>query len=618
MKIISTTMLIVFFLLLGTPHALAAPYIISATAVNDKSITIQWRNNDIATEGFIVLRKEALASAFSVVDSVKSALASSYTDSLLKDTTTYVYRMLAFATGTVSDTSNELEATTFHKVFTPVFVAPSFFLSWNNSNYTLLCVIFDKSNCETGYKIFRQVGPGNFTLYRQILSTDPTRNDTIRIIDSAVTLHQWYTYRIMVYKSDDSLTTKNDSAYTYAAQPLQQYIKFTQKSEFPIHYLGWSAKAGDSIILKESPSPAHSYTAINVSDAAHPLFAGYIDSTVLLNYPLSSLIPIFMKYNIADTYLNPAAFVWDNRLFFLKDYILQMCDTATRDFTVIDTLANVTGIRHPAYDSTLTLDKGGIFYVAKLGTDSLLKTTRIYDDSGLVPFGYGEHSIAMGEIGNRFYKTIQIYSNPPAPYTSVEYLLISDLDFNPPRTVKWPGGWSPYVYQTGWFLTPTLYLGTNDANRSYMQMTACDPRNFSEILLYTDTVHQKRNLQNIIVDTVNRNVFLFFTTSLVIVGYDFVTTSAERIVSGVQPLQCSGLTVRPNPARGGAVSINFPTGTRTAAVSFFQVNGRLVKRVCNVSPHSRIGIQELEPGAVYIVRVTMPGREYATRLFVKK
>jgi hypothetical protein len=35
-------------------YALNAPYLISATALSDSSVELTWRNNDIATEGYII------------------------------------------------------------------------------------------------------------------------------------------------------------------------------------------------------------------------------------------------------------------------------------------------------------------------------------------------------------------------------------------------------------------------------------------------------------------------------------------------------------------------------------------------------------------------------------
>jgi hypothetical protein len=40
-------------------YPLQAPYLISATALSDSSVQLQWRNNDVETMGFIVQRKDS-------------------------------------------------------------------------------------------------------------------------------------------------------------------------------------------------------------------------------------------------------------------------------------------------------------------------------------------------------------------------------------------------------------------------------------------------------------------------------------------------------------------------------------------------------------------------------
>lgn len=65
------------FLIFGSGYlfsamGISAPYLISALAIDDHHITIFWRNNDVTTTKFIILRKTSGA-PFSFVDSVQHA-----------------------------------------------------------------------------------------------------------------------------------------------------------------------------------------------------------------------------------------------------------------------------------------------------------------------------------------------------------------------------------------------------------------------------------------------------------------------------------------------------------------------------------------------------------------
>jgi hypothetical protein len=53
--------------------SLEAPYLISANALSDSSISLAWRNNDAETEGFIVQRRDSTQTDYSIIDSVTYA-----------------------------------------------------------------------------------------------------------------------------------------------------------------------------------------------------------------------------------------------------------------------------------------------------------------------------------------------------------------------------------------------------------------------------------------------------------------------------------------------------------------------------------------------------------------
>lgn len=189
---------------------------------------------------------------------------------------------------------------------TQIFKKPLFGISsWNiNSSESLRVTIVDSSNCEDGYLIYRDDNfSSHFNLISQIVSVKPKNmGDTIIWFDSTITLNEWYNYKVAVYKNTDTVFTEPCSTYTFRGVQPEQVVKFTKLSDIPLNYSIWSVKVGDSIILKENPSPAGKFTIINIKDPTVPKFDGYIDSSVLVNYPLQTLIPIILTKGITTYY----------------------------------------------------------------------------------------------------------------------------------------------------------------------------------------------------------------------------------------------------------------------------------------------------------------------------
>lgn len=319
----------------STTHALQAPYLISAIALSDIRIVLTWRNNDIATQGFVILRKSESELSFTRIDSITNATVNTYTDSLLKDSTTYHYRIFAYGASVLSDTSNEQSVTTPKK--NPVFKRPGLSVSFQTSgtsNFTSL-TIYDSSDNEEGFIVYRseEFSPLFNAIY-EVNSVVTANNKSILLNDSTIKFNTWYIYKIAVFKNSDTLFSSNASIYTFRDPWVGEIVKFQKISDFPISYPGGlAALGGDSIILKENPSPPEAYTAISVKDVRNPIFSGYIDSTALLNYPVESRIPVYLKFNVSDVpyypppsvqfYCNSSkVFVFGNLLLLMRNNFL--------------------------------------------------------------------------------------------------------------------------------------------------------------------------------------------------------------------------------------------------------------------------------------------------------
>jgi hypothetical protein len=84
-------------------------------------------------------------------------------------------------------------------------------VSYNLSLPDYNCVtvtIYDKSNCETGYRIYRDSGfTSNYPLIAQTISTEPANHDTITFSDYTVKEHSVYHYVVAAYNAADSISS---------------------------------------------------------------------------------------------------------------------------------------------------------------------------------------------------------------------------------------------------------------------------------------------------------------------------------------------------------------------------------------------------------------------------
>jgi hypothetical protein len=51
-------------------YGLVAPFLISVTAQSGTSVSLAWRNNDIATTGYIIQRRDSTEAVYHFIDSV--------------------------------------------------------------------------------------------------------------------------------------------------------------------------------------------------------------------------------------------------------------------------------------------------------------------------------------------------------------------------------------------------------------------------------------------------------------------------------------------------------------------------------------------------------------------
>jgi len=233
----------------------------------------------------------------------------------------------SFSTGQVPDT----------------LVAPGFSLLWNNDTSTSMQMnLADNSNCETGYMIYRDSGfSGQFNQIRSITSNVPAEHNSFVLFDGTVSPNCWYRYKAAAHMQDSTVYSAICTTYTFRSQKAKQIAFFTKLSNYAISDSGgWSALAGDSIILKETFSPAGQYAVINMRNPASPTPAGYLDSAVLISYPLASLIPAYLKFGVGNGY-GPAGtniMYIGGKIFFAQDSIIRMYQTSGKRLVQVDSV----------------------------------------------------------------------------------------------------------------------------------------------------------------------------------------------------------------------------------------------------------------------------------------
>ena len=646
--------------------ALNAPYLISATALSDSSVSLSWRNNDAGSVGYLIQRKDSTETVYHFVDSVKTATQLTYTDlKNLQPLTLYTYQVIAYNATEVSDTSNSLQVTTL--ALTDIFKAPKISISgWHGETSTSLQIsITDSSNCEIGYRIYREQDfSSSFSVIADTISAVPKNlGSTIIRTDNTVSFNTWYRYKVAAYKSNDSLFSAPCTTFTfhYTPQQPQNIVRFQKLSDFPISDSGgWSARSGDSIILKESPSPAGMFSVINVKNPTNPSFAGYIDSTAVRAYPLQTLMPVFVNYGVANSYTNIKVIRYGDRMLIAKDSIVRMYQVIGNNLVSID---SVTIHRGNAARPNLLLFNDTLLGIQCMifgGLNYYLYTTFL-SSTGFLPqvFAYEQtvFSYLFGMsvwtanfwrpyihgftdqkviVSCDYFQDYRIISSHFFAYSNT--YLIYDISNKPKAAVPVN---MPYAnaYNTGHRLSPTEnlcsnafpllpYVGLNVSSYPFIPGAVAtelfvvsdiqDPRpHVTDSLnnaIYRDTVHLQNQLQNILLDTANKKVYLVFNNNLSILGYQRVPSTG--IASNPKgPSSTKGnITVFKGPV-SSSVTIVLPGRSRSADLCFYNLSGRMIDRMPGVT--SSAVLWKAKTYGCYIVMAKSGQEKFTAKFMVR-
>jgi hypothetical protein len=651
-------------------YPLQAPYLISAAALSDSSVQLQWRNNDAATTGFIIQRADSGGSNFKLIDSVKTATTLSYIDiKLLQPQATYTYRLLAYNETTLSDVSNTLQVTTL--AFEEIFKKPSLLLSWDiDTSKSIRVTIFDSSNCETGYRIYRnQDFSATFQLVAQVISDAPKKKDTIPWFDSTISVNQWYNYTVAAFKNSDSIFSTSCSTYTYRAPQAKQTTKFHKVSEFPLSLdqTNWSAKSGDSIIIKESNAPQGKYSIINVADPANPVFDGYIDSVQLLKYPNESLIPIFFRYGVSNVMSqmalsHPSVYRWADKVFLLKDSLVYLFKIENGDLLKIDSIQRISmqGYLIPAFNENMII----IENIVNNDRNAERHFIQIisFSDSGFKQFPVfifepdvndifnGVRFTIDGILDKKLYAYCYRYRDLGGNNENSEFKIIHDIDqlqrdiICPTRTNA-PGDSISTIVQTnsGIYISPSEYICTirhwlytegftsktyyynyklfaaNLLNEKPLAIDRNDSIFFeSGSVIYHSSqgyLSNTGNIVNVFLDSLDKNLFVISPQFLTVLNYQSAMVNVRY--QGQTPSAAKGPDVRTAPFSAGVVSVILPPGKRSSDLYFYDLSGRQIDRMRNVTSKAVLWRPKTRSMGCYFVIVKSGGERYVERFFVR-
>jgi hypothetical protein len=633
--------------------AIEAPYLISATALSDSSISLAWRNNDAAATGTIVMRRLLSESSYKTVDSIKSETQVTYityTDvNGLMPETAYSYQLRAFNQNAVSDTSNSLSAVTLS--LTPVFIKPSVTIVWDydTSRFPIIN-IFDSSTSETGYRIYRDKEfSGTFSEIAYHPSTVPNKKEVIQILDTGISLNNWYSYKISAIKGDSSLVAYC-TTFTFRSIKSKNAVILNKIRSIPLSVdSGWSAKAGDSIIVKEKSAPEGKFTVLNVKDPKNPKFDGYTDSATLLKYPVGTLIPVFLRYGTNDNYGNAYLIKAKNNVLMLNKqtygnaiYRFKISDDS---LDLVDSIKVSSIVGGGAYFSEVKIINDSLFSTTTMSSDNAIRPSYTYyytifeiwseivrpllttDAGGSSIYGVVNCSSSiLGAINNQILIINQISSRGDV----IEKAIIGDVFGN--HIVRF-NRHEPYTnaYFTGIGLLNGNNLYTHRINRIGLSVQLAeyhldlyfanpwDARGYETAVannaVYIDSTHKQNNLKNIFVDSVQKAVYLVFDDALTVLAYEFTPAIGVKL-RGQESKQNGGVTIIPQRT-GRGVTFLLPSSSLNSRIEIFDIGGRVIDRLALSRSNAVLWQPKVRLGGCYIAVCRIGGKKYCERFFMR-
>ncbi|MGA3050946.1 MAG: hypothetical protein ABSE00_03390 [Chitinispirillaceae bacterium] len=548
----------------------------------------------------------------------------------------------------VSQTLTAAPSRTSAAAIADTFKAPVISLTWiYDTAKSVKITVQDSSNGETGFLVYRADSlSAPFKMVAQAVSANPLTQDSVFIYDSTMAVNSWNIYKVAAYRSGDTLISAPCTTYIYKDLGSRQTIKFTKVGNFAVTDTigGWSALVGDSIYLKEATTPAGKFTVINVSNPAAPV-RGAIDSTVLLTYPLNTLIPVFIQYSGKTVYDTEGIYGSIERIFNYQDKTLMVSYNSYSFGTVVLPAITVTLLQNSGSNLTV-LNSFAIYTSGNITTVYFDGVSRFNDSTfGLEYWTYGGNGdiyllpfeisgSQLIQYGDPDINHFNITSGQEFNQTNYICGLYDNTILIPDASIYTPTLFGLQIYD---LTTKTLVNDTASETRGTSQNSGCyfnstmyfsddppyiyatDVRDvngyataFANNALYSDTGYGTR--QNLFIDTTRQLLFILYKTNLSTFSYKTTVGVAER--QSARPQHSAGVTVIPGSASGG-VTIVLHGFSGPAELSFYDMSGRIVDKMTGVTANAVRWRPKTQSTGCYIVSVANAREKSVARFVVR-
>ena len=186
---------------IGVP---SAPPALTATVVSSFQVNLTWSDSATTETGYRIYRKKGVSGAFNLYQSL-AANAVSFQDVGLEEGETYAYRVVAF--NSAGESPNVEATVTMPMLPNQPTVLVATFANANRINLSWT----DNATNETGFRIFRRVGAGSFSLLTSI-SANTTASGTYS--DAGLTPNTTYTYYLFAFNDGGSSDQSNNATTT--------------------------------------------------------------------------------------------------------------------------------------------------------------------------------------------------------------------------------------------------------------------------------------------------------------------------------------------------------------------------------------------------------------------
>jgi YVTN family beta-propeller protein len=542
-------------------------------------------------------------------------------------------------------TSTWCAISSFSTAWVPdTLLAPGIALYWNNDTSTSVQMnLADNSNCETGYIIYRDSGfSGQFNQIGSITSNVPAEHNSLVFFDSMVSPNCWYRYKAAAYMRDSSVYSAICTTYTFRSQKPNQIAYFTKLSNYPISDSGgWSALVGDSVILKETFSPPGQFAVIDMRNPAFPAPAGYLDSAVLISYPLASLIPAYLKFGVANGY-GPAGtkiMYIGGKILVAQDSIIRMYQASGRRLLQVDSVRADTAPYIPYQTVSGLLMLNDSLLVVSESTNKLedhyyyfncfplLVSASSHIKKNTVALGSDYEHPGSTDIAIPWIRGL-VNSKLEIPVTSLNYtgsylmysgqnVIFYDLDQgSAPYSIpiEYSTNFLSFNGNTGYYLTPAEFLSLNDT--ALWAEYIPDLNGYKTALSCNAVLHDTfSNVQNVLLDTVNKRVFIVCQHNLSSYSYTFGAAGVKNADARHLKLPAD-LRILSSSGQSG-VTIVFPETARHADLTFFDLSGRSVDRLTATSSNAVMWRPKTHRSGCYTVSAKIDGEKYSARFMVR-